>query len=145
MHRTNKYSQHSSIIWSVLLNGRVFIYELRGCGFESSCSHLNFRLRVCFKQEAPRYSGKHRVWIDSKLLTWHDENIQWNAPYKEVLTTQPNDLASFAKWFNVRLRTKWLWVRIPLQSFKLQILHLFWATSSLTFRKIESVDLLWNA
>ena len=34
---------------------------------------------------------------------------------------------SFAKWLSVRLRTKWLWVRVPLQSLKPQILHLFWA------------------
>ena len=26
--------------------------------------------------------------------------------------------ASLAKWLSVRLRTKWLWVRIPLQSLK---------------------------
>ena len=26
----------------------VFNYELSGCGFESSCSHLNFRFRTCF-------------------------------------------------------------------------------------------------
>ena len=26
-------------------------------------------------------------------------------------------LASLAKWLSVRLRTKWLWVRVPLQSF----------------------------
>ena len=29
MHRTDKYSQHSSIIWPVWLNGWVFVYELR--------------------------------------------------------------------------------------------------------------------
>ena len=40
MHRTDKYSQHSSITWSVWLNGGVFVYELSGCGFESSCTHL---------------------------------------------------------------------------------------------------------
>ena len=40
MHHTDKYSQHSSIIWPVWLNGWVFIYELNGCGFESSCSHI---------------------------------------------------------------------------------------------------------
>ena len=40
MHRTDKYSQHSSIIWPVWLNGWVFVYELNGCGFESRCSHL---------------------------------------------------------------------------------------------------------
>ena len=40
MHRTDKYSQHSSIIRPVWLNDSVFVYELSGCGFESSCSHL---------------------------------------------------------------------------------------------------------
>ena len=40
MHRTDKYSQHSSIIWPVWLNGWVFVYELNDCGFESRCSHL---------------------------------------------------------------------------------------------------------
>ena len=39
MQRPDKYSQHSSIIWPVWLNGSVFVYELSGCGFESSCSH----------------------------------------------------------------------------------------------------------
>ena len=38
MHRTDKYSQHSSVIWPVMLNGLVFVYELSRCGFESSCS-----------------------------------------------------------------------------------------------------------
>ena len=35
-----------------------------------------------------------------------------------VLTTQLNHLASLAKWLSVRLRTKWLWVRVQLQSLK---------------------------
>ena len=36
MHRTDKYSQHSPIIWPVWPNDSVFVYELSGCGFESS-------------------------------------------------------------------------------------------------------------
>ena len=35
MHLTDKYSQHSSIIWPVWLNGLVFVYDVSGCGFES--------------------------------------------------------------------------------------------------------------
>ena len=31
-----------------------------------------------------------------------------------------------AKWLSIRLRTNWLWVRVPLQSLKLQILRLLW-------------------
>ena len=52
-HRTDKYSQVSSIIWSVWPNGSVFIYELSGYGFKSRCSHLNFRYRACFEQRVP--------------------------------------------------------------------------------------------
>ena len=40
MHRTDKYSEHSSIIWPVWRNGGVFVYKLSGFGFESSCSHI---------------------------------------------------------------------------------------------------------
>ena len=44
MHRTDKYSQHSSIIWPVWLNGWVFVYELSGCGFESRCCRFIFHI-----------------------------------------------------------------------------------------------------
>ena len=40
MHRTDKYPEHSSIIWPVGPNGWVFVYKLSDSGFESSCSHL---------------------------------------------------------------------------------------------------------
>ena len=45
MHRTDKCSQHSSIIWPIWLNGLMFVYELSGCGFKSHCSH--YFLRFC--------------------------------------------------------------------------------------------------
>ena len=32
MHRTDKYSEHSSIIWPVWPNGCVFVYELSALG-----------------------------------------------------------------------------------------------------------------
>ena len=41
MHPTDKYSGHSSIIWSAWPNDWVFVYELSGSGFESSCSERN--------------------------------------------------------------------------------------------------------
>ena len=37
MHRTDKYSQHNSIIWPDEL-----MIELSGCGFEFRCCHFNF-------------------------------------------------------------------------------------------------------
>ena len=41
MHHTDNYSEHSSIIWPVWPNGWVFVSELSGFGFKSSCSHLS--------------------------------------------------------------------------------------------------------
>ena len=48
MQRTNQYLQHSSTIWPIWLEGWVFVYELKGCGFMSSCSHWNFVV-LCFE------------------------------------------------------------------------------------------------
>ena len=60
----------------VWLNGWVFVYDLSGCGFESSCSHLNLRFRNCFEQGVPWHSGNYRMWIHSETRTLHDKNIQ---------------------------------------------------------------------
>ena len=76
IHRTDKYSQHSSIVWPVWLNGRVFVYELSGCGLESSCSHLNFTFHSCFEQGVLWHSGNYIVLIHSETRIWHDKNIQ---------------------------------------------------------------------
>ena len=43
-----------------------------------------------------------------------------------------------------RLQTKWLWLRAPLQSLKLQISSLFQARSYIAFRQLLSVDSLWR-
>ena len=110
MHRTDKYSQHSSIIWPVWLNGWVFIYEQSGRGFESCYYHLNFKYGASSKKSFD-IQANYRVWIYSETHMWHD-NIQSNALYRWVLTTQLNHLASLAKWLSVHLQTKWFWVRI---------------------------------
>ena len=39
-----------------------------------------------------------------------------NYKLTQELRTQLNHLASLAKWLSVRLRTKWFWVRVQLQS-----------------------------
>ena len=81
-HRTDKYSQHSSILWPVWLNSWVFVYELSGCGFKSSCSHLNFRFCACFEQGVPWHSGNYRVWIHSETPMWYDKTIQCYVSFK---------------------------------------------------------------
>ena len=73
---TDKYSEHSSIIWPLWPNGWVFIYELSGSGFESSCNHLNFRFCACIEHRVRWHSDNYRVWIHFETCTWHDKNIQ---------------------------------------------------------------------
>ena len=89
-------------------NGWVFVYKLSGSEFEFSCSHSNFRFPACFEQVVPSHSGNYRVSIHSETHTWHDKNIKSNAACRSNL----------AKWLSVRLRTKWFWVPIQLQSRK---------------------------
>ena len=42
MYHTDKFSEHSWIIWSVWLNGSVFAYELCGCKFDTRCCQISF-------------------------------------------------------------------------------------------------------
>ena len=57
-------------------NGWVFVYDLSGCWFKSSCSHLNFRFCACFEQGVPWHSGNYWVWIHSETCTGLDKYIQ---------------------------------------------------------------------
>ena len=104
---TDKYSQKSSIIWPVWLNGLVFVYKLSGCGIEAVCSHLVFRYCSCFEQGAPSHSSNYRVWVHSERSTWHHKSMQISTHNKAKL------LPSLAKWLSVCLQTKWLWVFGP--------------------------------
>ena len=54
IHRTDKHSQHSSIIWPVWPNGWAFASELSGCEFETRCSHLKIALAVLAVLDAVR-------------------------------------------------------------------------------------------
>ena len=72
MHQTDKYSWYSSIIWTVWLNGWVFVYELRGCGFESSWSHLIFApasSKEFLDIQASEHSDQHfkNLW---EIIVW---------------------------------------------------------------------------
>ena len=61
----DKYSQHSSIIWSVWLDGWVFVYELSGCGFESLCSYLDL---LCFLR--PPFCARAGILNLSSWINW---------------------------------------------------------------------------
>ena len=46
MHRTDKYSQHSSVTLSVWLNDLVFVYKLGDCSIKSLCCQLYCNLII---------------------------------------------------------------------------------------------------
>ena len=52
------------------------------------------------------------------LLLWPYVVIISYYYHEMILTTQLNHLSSLAKWLNIRVWTKWLWIRIPLLSLK---------------------------
>ena len=62
--------KHSSIIWSVWLNGWVFVCKLRGCGFESHCSLLKLQTCACLEQGDPWYLGNYMCGFTLKRI--HD-------------------------------------------------------------------------
>ena len=71
-----------------------------------------------------------------------EEQIKSNSGKTKITTRKKKEerkLASLAKWLSVRLRTKWLWVRVPLQPFNLQTWRLFGARGSLTISQLYRV------
>ena len=73
-----------------------------------------------------------RLIISSfKLLILSDCNWTW---------TQNHLVCKWTLSHLARLWTKWFWIRVQLQSLKLQISRLLQARSSFTFRQLQSVD-----
>ena len=69
-------------------NGRVFIYELSACGFESSCSHLDFRIPACFEEGVPWHSGNYRVLIHKQSITIVAPGLKTYSSYIKFLILQ---------------------------------------------------------
>ena len=73
----------------------------------------------------------------NKLLQW-DLN-RW--PLNSQTNTQPFSQSGQIKWLlSVCLRTKQLWVRVPLKSLHFQILHMLRAKSFLKFKQLQMID-----
>ena len=97
MQLRDKYSQHSSIIWPVWLNSWVFVYKLSGCGFQSHCSHLNFRYGACFKKGVPWHSDKYECGFTLKHV--HDMIKTYSQMYCTDNHSQHNSII-WPVWLN---------------------------------------------
>ena len=100
MHRTDKYSQYSLIVWPVWRNGWVFVCELSGCGLHYRCSHLKKTLSPLFMDG-----------IQLPLGYYHSEE----AVYFLLLSSQKSlvlILSTSGEWNWLDLgATQWFWTR----------------------------------
>ena len=96
-------------------NLKYFFFK-SGIGIGTVNLLYSFRYRACFDQGVPWHSSKYIVWIYSERCTWHDKNNS------QMHCTDKNSFGRFVKWLSVRLRTKWLWIWVPLQSGKLSFI-----------------------
>ena len=71
MQRTDKYSEHNSIIWPLWRNGSVFVLRTKWFWVRVQLQSLKFQI-----SRLPWHSGNYRVWIHSEARTWHDKNIR---------------------------------------------------------------------
>ena len=90
----------------------MFVYELSGCGFESCCSHLNFRYCPVSSKEFLDI----QVTIECRFLLKcvRDMIRKEDTSICTVQISTHNTVQSFrqlSKWLSVHLRTKWLWFR----------------------------------
>ena len=99
-----------------IANDITFLYLLHNC--MSSC-HVRFSewIYSCLNFKELLARNRRDIWslIDSNKIWIHNHLVP-----KQTLNHLVK-LASLAKWSSVCLRTKWLWIGIPLLSLKLHI------------------------
>ena len=102
--------------------------------------------RRCSVEKVAKFTGK-RLWQSLFLIksghffpVFEKEQGRPHPPpsfsYVSVVIRECRIAFSLTKWLSVRLRTKWFWIRVQLQSLHLQISCLLQARSSLTFRQL---------
>ena len=67
--RTNSYSQHSSIILRVWLNGWMFVYKLSGCGFDLQIPLLSL------KEQCLYLNTDFNTDVQAKITKWPVINV----------------------------------------------------------------------
>ena len=102
----------------------MFVYELSGCGFEFSCSHLYFKFRACFEQGIPWDSVTIECGFTLKRVR---HMIRTYSKMQRTDKYSQHSSIIWSVWLNswvFVLWTKWLWVLVQLQLINLGIKHL---------------------
>ena len=107
IHRIDKHSEHNSIIWLVWPHDWVFVYQLSGSGFESSCSHLKI----------PWWSSNIYFFLDyrfvwrQRFLKKFDRLLHKNVPVfsdNDLFIFYSNNWLSFESLFSIKTVKSWL-------------------------------------
>ena len=160
MHCTDKNSQHSSIICSVLLYGSVFVYELTCCQFESCWSHL-WEFLSDYGEENHHYRSSIQLhilktkFIDSneKTISAVINHVKNNITeqtdfYPEIITLlklylpspASNDVGKRSASPMCHIKN---WVRSTVTR-KIESLYASFNTWKNWWNKPERCDILWN-
>ena len=119
------YPESKSVLKSFLFNG----YQHR---LWTVCScHVTYT----FQSESTLYSSLNvkKLLARSRREIWRLSDCNWTRTQNHLVLKRT---VSLAKWLSVRLRTKWFWFQVQLESLNLQISRLLWTRSSLTFTQL---------
>ena len=93
-------------------NGWVFIYELSGCGFKSSCSHLNWKDNVSWHPDPHCYA------LDEFNFSWKNEIIYAFPPFSmtgksisKIIKDQSTGIM-IAPWWPIQNWFLWWYIQV---------------------------------
>ena len=88
---------------------------------ESSLLVCSCYVTYAFQSESTLYVclNVKELLARNRRIIWSLSGCNWTQTRNHLVRKQTlNHLAILSKWFSVRLRTKWLWVQVPLGSLK---------------------------
>ena len=93
-------------------------------------------IEITAQRGRPHPCGKHETkdFVFSPRRVFILSDCNWTRTQNHLV--RKRTLNHFAKWLSLCLLTKWFWVRVQLNSLKLQISRLLRVRSSLTFRQL---------
>ena len=116
----------------------TYLYGAFDCIIMSRTSfRVNPHSIVCLNVKGLLARSRRNIWsISDSNVIWTHNHLVRKRTLKHLVKP-----VRLAKWFSVRLRTKWLWVRIVLLLLKINIWCLLWARSSLKLVRDKIIKL----
>ena len=133
---TYQYIFLSKFFWGYYWDMTSFCSHKRCRNYSNFVRFLRLPKKILFKNMILVFLlfHKYKPNYNSRINNWLKRCNYCNGTqtHNQLVCKQTLKMVGLS----VCLWTKWLWVPVTLQSLKLQILCLFWAGSSLTFRQL---------